>query len=155
MNSKSFSYPELTRLLDHELLQEPMNLTGLKEDQCYTFLRMMEIIRRVEQKLALSRRDGLIGGPVHLGVGQEAVAVGVSAHLRNTDRVFGAHRSHSHLLSLGASIHQLFAEVLGKDTGVSKGMGGSMHLWGQAHGFYGSVPIVSGTVPLAVGNYWH
>jgi pyruvate dehydrogenase E1 component alpha subunit len=108
-------------------------------------------IRMVEQHLAAQRRDGQIGGPVHLGVGQEAVAVGVSQHLRPSDRVFGAHRSHSHLLALGSGIHGLFAEVLGKDTGLSRGMGGSMHLWDEPHGFYGSVPIVAGTVSLAVG----
>jgi pyruvate dehydrogenase E1 component alpha subunit len=65
--------------------------------------------------------------------------------------VFGAHRSHSHLLALGSSIHGLFAEILGKETGLSRGMGGSMHLWDEPNGFYGSVPIVAGTVPLAVG----
>ena len=108
-------------------------------------------IRLAEQHLAAMRRDGLIGGPVHLGVGQEAVAVGVSQWLRSTDRVFGGHRSHSHLIALGGSLHGLFAEVLGKDTGLSRGMGGSMHLWDQPRGFYGSVPIVAGTVPLAVG----
>jgi pyruvate dehydrogenase E1 component alpha subunit len=52
---------------------------------------------------------------------------------------------------MGASLHGLFAEVLGKDTGLSRGMGGSMHLWDKPNGFYGSVPIVAGTVPLAVG----
>jgi pyruvate dehydrogenase E1 component alpha subunit len=65
--------------------------------------------------------------------------------------VFGAHRSHSHLLALGSSVQGLFAEVLGKRTGHSHGMGGSMHLWDQPKGFYGSVPIVAGTVSLAVG----
>ena len=75
----------------------------------------------------------------------------MAAELRKTDRVFGAHRSHSHVLSMGSSLHRLFAEILGKDTGLSRGMGGSMHLWDQPNGFYGSVPIVSGTVPLAVG----
>ena len=114
-------------------------------------LRMMLLIRQAERCLAAGRRDGLIGGPVHLGVGQEAVAVGVAAELRKSDRVFGAHRSHSHVLSMGASVHRLFAEILGKETGLSRGMGGSMHLWDQPNGFYGSVPIVSGTVPLAVG----
>lgn len=114
-------------------------------------LKMMLRIRLAERCLANGKRDGLIGGPVHLGVGQEAVAVAVAAELRKTDRVFGGHRSHSHVLSMGASLHRLFAEVLGKDTGLSRGMGGSMHLWDQPNGFYGSVPIVSGTVPLAVG----
>jgi len=111
----------------------------------------MLLIRKTEDKLALGRKDGMVGGPVHLGVGQEVIAVGVSQHLRKTDRVFGAHRSHSHLLALNPNPYRLFAEVLGKETGFSKGMGGSMHLYDQPNGFYGSVPIVAGTVPLAVG----
>ena len=114
-------------------------------------LSTMLLIRKTEQQLALGRKNGLIGGPVHLGVGQEAIAVGISQNLRKTDRVFGAHRSHSHLLALNPDFYRLFAEVLGKETGFSKGMGGSMHLYDQPNGFYGSVPIVAGTVSLAVG----
>ena len=111
----------------------------------------MLTIRKTEQQLALAKKNGLIGGPVHLGVGQEAIAVGISQNLKKTDRVFGNHRSHSHLLALNPDFYKLFAEVLGKETGFSKGMGGSMHLIDQSNGFYGSTPIVAGTVPLAVG----
>jgi len=114
-------------------------------------LSIMLLIRKTEQQLALGKKNNLIGGPVHLGAGQEAIAVGVSQNLRKTDRVFGAHRSHSHLLALNPNFYRLFAEVLGKETGFSKGMGGSMHLYDQPNGFYGSVPIVAGTVALAVG----
>jgi TPP-dependent pyruvate/acetoin dehydrogenase alpha subunit len=115
------------------------------------YLKSMITIRKVEHRLALGRKNGIIGGPVHLGAGQEAIAVGISSTLQSTDRVFGAHRSHSHLLALNPDYYKLFAEVLGRDTGFSRGMGGSMHLWDQSNGFYGSVPIVSGTVSLAVG----
>ena len=114
-------------------------------------LGLMLLIRKTEQKLAWGRKNGLIGGPVHLGAGQEAIAVGISQNLKKTDRVFGGHRSHSHLLALNPDFYRLFAEVLGKKTGFSKGMGGSMHLYDQPNGFYGSVPIVAGTVSLAVG----
>lgn len=138
-------------LVDPTQFQDPIDIGSRTTEDLVGYLQSMLRIRKVEQKLAVMRRDGVIGGPVHLGVGQEAVAVGVSAHLRKSDRVFGAHRSHSHLLALGSSIRGLFAEVLGKDTGLSRGMGGSMHLWDQPNGFFGSVPIVSGTVPLAVG----
>ncbi len=131
--------------------QEPLDLAGHDSQVLIDAFTSMMRIRLVEQKLARMRQVGAIGGPVHLGVGQEAVAVGVSHHLRSSDRVFGAHRSHSHALALGASVEGLFAEVLGRDTGLSRGMGGSMHLWDQPNGFYGSVPIVAGTVPLAVG----
>jgi TPP-dependent pyruvate/acetoin dehydrogenase alpha subunit len=131
--------------------QEPINISGCNKSILLNQLKIMMRIRLAERKIAEGRRDRLIGGPVHLGVGQEAVAVGVAAELRKADRVFGAHRSHSHVLSMGSSLHRLFAEILGKKTGLSKGMGGSMHLWDQPNGFYGAVPIVSGTVPLAVG----
>ena len=130
---------------------KPIELTTSDSVVLQKYLESMMRIRIVERKIADGRRDGLVGGPVHLGVGQEAVAVGVSKWLVSSDRVFGAHRSHSHLLALGSSVYGLFAEVLGRDTGLSRGMGGSMHLWDQPRGFYGSVPIVSGTVPLAVG----
>lgn len=142
---------DFKKLVDPSIASVPIDLSDFSSSSCVTFLAEMLKIRIVERKLAEAKRDGLIGGPVHLGVGQEAVAVGVSAHLRKTDRVFGAHRSHSHVLALGSKIEKLFSEILGKDTGLSKGMGGSMHLWDQPNGFFGSVPIVAGTIPLAVG----
>lgn len=131
--------------------QGGVDVSDIDIEELLRSLEMMFRIRLAEHCMAKGRRDGLIGGPVHLGVGQEAVAVGVATELRKTDRVFGAHRSHSHVLSLGADLRGLFAEVLGRDTGLSRGMGGSMHLWDQPNGFYGSVPIVAGVVPLAVG----
>jgi TPP-dependent pyruvate/acetoin dehydrogenase alpha subunit len=141
----------LGSLVSSGQFQGALDLRPIEGSGCRLALAAMMRIRAAENRLALARRDGLIGGPVHLGVGQEAIAVGVSMSLRSTDRVFGAHRSHSHLLALGSSVYRLFAEVLGKDTGHSRGMGGSMHLWDQPRGFYGSVPIVAGTVALAVG----
>ena len=111
----------------------------------------MSVIRAAEIKIAEAKKNGLIKGPVHLGVGQEAIAVGVSKNLQDTDRIFGAHRSHSHILGVDNDLHKLFAEVLGKNTGFSSGMGGSMHLVSKSKGFLGSVPIVAGTVPLALG----
>ena len=148
---KSSASFNLNDLADPAQYQQMLNIGGRDTICLKRMLESMIRIRIAERKLAEGRKNGSIGGPVHLGVGQEAVAVGLSMHLRSTDRIFGAHRSHSHLLALGSSVHGLFAEVLGRATGLSRGMGGSMHLWDQPHGFYGSVPIVSGTVPLAVG----
>ncbi len=128
-----------------------LHLGSTNPVQLELYLTRMMLIRSVERQLAQARRDGLVGGPVHLGVGQEAVAVGMSSALRSSDRVFGAHRSHSHLLALGSDVRKLFSEVLARQTGHCRGMGGSMHLWDQSVGFYGSVPIVAGTVALAVG----
>lgn len=141
----------LEKLSNPQSYHAPIDIDNKDAELLITQLSSMLLIRRAEQHIADMRRDGLIGGPVHLSVGQEAIAVGVSSALKKTDRVFGAHRSHSHLLALGSSLHGLFAEVLGKETGHSHGMGGSMHLHDQQNGFYGSVPIVAGTVSLAVG----
>ncbi len=77
--------------------------------------------------------------------------MGVAQHVREGDRVFGAHRSHGHFLALGAPVESLLAEVLGKESGCSRGMGGSMHLRDVEHHFWGSVPIVGATIPIAVG----
>ncbi len=151
MNQQAFGENNLGSLAEPSKHHGPIVIDGYAEKELVEYLKSMTLIRKVEQQLALGRKDGFIGGPVHLGAGQEAIAVGVSASLQKTDRVFGAHRSHSHLLALNPNFYKLFAEVLGKDTGFSKGMGGSMHLWDQPSGFYGSVPIVSGTVALAVG----
>lgn len=151
MVSSERSY-QLDILTDPTKCHEAININGCGREELVGFIKLMITIRKVEQKLAAGRRDGLIGGPVHLGVGQEAIAVGVSESLTHKDRIFGAHRSHSHLLALNPDPYKLFAEVLGRKTGFSRGMGGSMHLWDQPSGFYGSVPIVSGTVSLAVGS---
>ena len=142
---------DLKELSNPEKYHDSISINNQNTDTLKNMLRAMFLIRKTEQQLALGRKNGLIGGPVHLGVGQEAIAVGISQNLRKTDRVFSAHRSHSHLLALNPNFYKLFAEVLGKETGFSKGMGGSMHLYDQSNGFYGSVPIVAGTVSLAVG----
>jgi TPP-dependent pyruvate/acetoin dehydrogenase alpha subunit len=145
------NYIKLGQLAVANSYQDALHLDDESVAELQLFLSKMILIRTVERRLAKGRRDGLVGGPVHLGVGQEAVAVGMSSALRASDRVFGAHRSHSHLLALGSDVRKLFAEVLARQTGHSRGMGGSMHLWDQPVGFYGSVPIVAGTVSLAVG----
>lgn len=142
---------DLQGLADASQHHEPLDIRGAAPDTLRRYVSSMTTIRMAEQHLAEMRKQGHIGGPVHLGVGQEAVAVGVTASLRATDRVFGTHRSHSHVLALGTELRGLFAEVLGKSTGLSRGMGGSMHLWDGPRGFMGSAPIVGGTVPLAVG----
>ena len=144
---KTLDFSSLKRINFNEKLK----VTLESKEELTNSLIMMLKIRFVENKLAQMRKDGFIGGPVHLGAGQEAIAVGVSKYLRKTDRIFSGHRSHAHLLAMGSDPRKLFAEVLGKRTGFTKGMGGSMHLWDQPNGFYGSVPIVAGTVSLAVG----
>ena len=131
---------DLKELPDPQKYNDPISINDKSFDLLKRMLSAMLLIRKTEQQLALGRKNGVIGGPVHLGAGQEAIAVGISQNLKKTDRVFGAHRSHSHLLALNPDFYKLFAEVLGKETGFSKGMGGSMHLYDQPNGFYGSAP---------------
>src|SRR5690349_6915600 len=89
---------------DPTRFHEDLDISGWDTAPLVHFLESMIRIRSAEGKLAHGRKEGVIGGPVHLGVGQEAVAVGVSHVLRPADRIFGAHRSHSHLLALGSSV---------------------------------------------------
>ncbi len=142
---------ELGDLANPRCYTEPLDIGGCDPVLLRAQLRMMLLIRRVEEKIGDMLAAQKIPTPCHLGIGQEAIAVGVSEYLRPTDRVFGAHRSHAHFLALGGEVTALMAEILGRDAGCSRGMGGSMHLWGGSVGFFGSVPIVAGTVPLAVG----
>lgn len=134
-----------TKLTDAlELRNEPTNaLLG-------SLSKMLEI-RFAEETIGDLVVSGEAKCPCHLAIGQEAIPVGVSRSLRSTDRVFGNHRSHAQYLALGGDLRKLMAEILGRDTGASRGMGGSMHLYAGERGFLGSVPIVAGTVPFAVG----
>lgn len=129
----------------------PLKTKDFSLDEMMNLLRSMIQIRLVEEEIANLVTSNKAKCPCHLGIGQEAIPVGISMYLKKTDRVFGAHRSHGHYLALGGSSYQLLAEVLGKETGCSKGMGGSMHIVDRDNGFAGSVPIVAGTIPLAVG----
>lgn len=152
----SMKQPELAakdtlgRLADATALHEPIVL-GDDAARFVPVVEMMLTIRRAEERIADRVGDGTVRCPCHLAIGQEAAAVGVAKNLRASDRAFGAHRSHAHFLSMGGSLRGLFAEVLGKDAGVSRGMGGSMHIVARERGFYGSVPIVGATIPIAVG----
>lgn len=109
-------------------------------------------MRRIEEKIAelLSGEPEIIC-PVHLYIGQEAVAAGVCAHLRKEDYVFSTHRSHGHYLAKGGDIRALVAELYGRVTGCSRGRGGSMHVASPNIGLPGSSAIVAGTIPLAIG----
>jgi pyruvate dehydrogenase E1 component alpha subunit len=89
--------------------------------------------------------------PVHLSIGQEAVAVGTCAALTASDEALSGHRSHAHYLAKGGSLPRMIAEMMGKAEGCASGLGGSMHLIDRSCGFRGAVPIVGSTIPIAVG----
>ncbi|CUS35108.1 Pyruvate dehydrogenase (Lipoamide) [Candidatus Nitrospira nitrosa] len=111
-------------------------------------------IRRVEEALATRYAEQMMRCPMHLCIGQEAIAVGVCAALRKEDKVFSNHRAHGHYLAKGGDLSAMVAELYGRVTGCCGGRGGSMHLVDLDVGFMGATPIVGGTVPLAVGSAW-
>ena len=108
-------------------------------------------IRFCEESFVEPILNGEVRCPVHLYSGQEAIAVGVCAALSRKDYVFGTHRSHGHYLAKGGEMKELVAEIFCKEAGCSRGRGGSMHIIDPKRGMMGSVPIVAGTIPLAVG----
>ena len=114
-------------------------------------LREMLLIRRFEEKAAEAYALGKIGGFCHLYIGQEAVAVGVSAALKPDDYVIGSYREHGQALVRGISARAAMAELFGKATGCSGGKGGSMHLFDAGKRFMGGHGIVGGHLPLAAG----
>lgn len=113
--------------------------------------RMMLRIRLCEESLVEPILKGEIKTPCHLYSGQEAVASGIGAALDPEDYIFGNHRSHGHYLAKGGDMAAMIAEIYGKETGCSGGRGGSMHLISPENGVLGIVPIVSGTISLALG----
>src|SRR5438128_2722444 len=114
-------------------------------------LRQMLLIRRFEEKAAEAYALGKIGGFCHLYIGQEAVAVGSLAALREDDYVISSYREHGQALARGVPANALMAELFGKATGCSKGKGGSMHLFDAGRRFMGGHGIVGGHIPLAAG----
>ncbi len=118
------------------------------------FWKSMLRIRRIEEAVAQRYHEQEMRCPVHLSIGQEAVAVGVCAALSDDDIVYSGHRSHAHYLAKGGDLTALIAELYGKASGCSGGRGGSMHIVDHKIGFWGATPIVAGTVPIAVGAAW-
>jgi len=115
-------------------------------------LRQMIFIRRFEEASEREFRKGKIGGYLHVYIGQEAVASGIITALKKDDIVFTGYRDHAQALLLGSDPNRVMAELFGKATGVSKGKGGSMHLFDAEHGFYGGYGIVGGHLTLAAGS---
>ena len=114
-------------------------------------LRQMILVRRFEEATEREFRRGKIGGYLHVYIGQEAVASGIISALRKGDILFTGYRDHAHALMLGSDPGRVMAELFGKSTGISKGKGGSMHLFDVEHGFYGGYGIVGGHLTLATG----
>jgi len=123
----------------------------MEKETLLDWYRQMVLGRRFEQKCAELYQLGKIGGFLHLYIGQEATAVGSIGARRPQDHIITAYRDHVHALVAGAEPKRLMAELLGKDTGVSRGKGGSMHLASVEHNYWGGYGIVGGHVPLGTG----
>src|SRR5205085_78296 len=114
-------------------------------------LWLMLLIRRFEERASQQYQAQKIGGFCHLYIGQEAVVTGAVATTRFDDYVITAYRDHAHALARGTSANACMAELFGKDTGCSRGLGGSMHFFDKEHHMYGGHAIVGAHVPLACG----
>jgi len=114
--------------------------------------RTMQIIRQTEEELARCHQRGLVLGACHTYVGEEAIASGVCAHLTEHDVVFSTHRGHGHALAKGAHPRELMAELFGRETGLSRGRGGSMHLFSPEIGMMGTSGIVGPCILQACGG---
>lgn len=114
-------------------------------------LRRMLLIRCMEERLGELVKNGDISGGVHLYIGQEAVATGICAHLTDEDWIASTHRGHGHFLAKGGDPHAMAAEILGRETGICHGKGGSMHVADFSRGILGANGIVGGGVGIALG----
>ena len=129
----------------------PLTRPSADLDRLAILYRQMFLIRRIEEEAARGYAQGKIGGFLHLYIGQEAVGVGAIAALKSSDYVVTTYRDHGIALAKGMSAKALMAELYGKKTGCSQGLGGSMHLFDREHNMLGGYGIVGGHIPLAAG----
>jgi pyruvate dehydrogenase E1 component alpha subunit len=127
-------------------------MNTLSRDTLIELYRTMLRIRLFEEKVVELYPAQEMMTPVHLYIGQEAIATGVVSNLKKKDYVFSNHRSHGHCIAKGTGFKSIMAELYGKKTGCSGGKGGSMHLVDVERGILGTSAIVGGTIPMAVGT---
>jgi acetoin:2,6-dichlorophenolindophenol oxidoreductase subunit alpha len=109
-------------------------------------------IRLFEEQVGALARSDEAYGLIHLSVGQEGIAAAVCTQLRDDDPVYSGHRAHGHAIAKGAPLDRTMAELLGRDDGLCRGLGGSMHLVDVEHGFMGATGVVGGNIPIALGS---
>lgn len=125
--------------------------TNVSGDELKHYYREMLLIRRFEEKAGQLYGMGLIGGFCHLYIGQEAVVVGLEAAAEEGDKRITSYRDHGHMLACGMDPGGVMAELTGREGGLSKGKGGSMHMFSKEKHFYGGHGIVAAQVPLGAG----
>jgi len=130
-----------------------VTVTGQASTDLADYQRLA-FLRAFGEKVDSLYRQGLVHGPVHLGLGQEAIAIGGASVLRPGDYSLGTYRGHAHALARGAPPGAILAELLGRAGGICDGKGGSMHITSAADGYYGSYAIVGAHLPVACGLAW-
>jgi pyruvate dehydrogenase E1 component alpha subunit len=120
--------------------------------QALRLLATMWRIRLFEERVGELARADEAHGLIHLSVGQEGIAAAVCSQLRDDDAVYSGHRAHGHAIAKGAPLDRVMAELMGRDGGLCRGLGGSMHLVDVEHGFMGATGVVGGNVPIALGS---
>jgi len=130
---------------------EAKTVEGFKRDELVSIYEDMVLIRRFEERIDDLFAEGLLTGTCHLGIGQEAAAVGAARGLRPDDWMTSTHRGHGHFLAKGADEKLVMAEMFGKAAGYSGGRGGSQHMACLALGFLGSNGITGGGIPIGTG----
>ncbi|HST25082.1 MAG TPA: thiamine pyrophosphate-dependent enzyme [Gaiellaceae bacterium] len=130
---------------------EPRRKGGASQQKLRGFYREMLLIRRFEEKVEERFRAGELSGFLHVAIGQEAVAVGVTQAMADGDVFASTHRAHAHALARGMHPNALMAELYGKTEGCSHGYGGSMHLYDVEIGFLGANAVVGGGLPAITG----
>ena len=133
--------------MDSNLSKEPQ----LNTKSAHKIYEMMLLLRRFEEKAGQLYGMGLIGGFCHLYIGQEAVAIGIAEVLKKGDSVITSYRDHGMMLAMNTDPRTIMAELFGKETGCSKGKGGSMHMFDVENGFFGGHGIVGAQVPIGTG----
>jgi pyruvate dehydrogenase E1 component alpha subunit len=129
----------------------PAVLRNMSEAAWRDALRKMILVRRFEESAEQAYMRGLIHGTMHLSIGQEASAIGMTMLLNDDDYITSTHRGHGHCIGKGADPKRMFAEFFGKETGYCRGRGGSMHIADVSRGNLGANGIVAGGLPIAVG----
>ena len=129
----------------------PANTSDLTDQQLLGFYRQMVLIRRFEERAARAYTEAQVGGYCHLNLGEEATVVGLMAAMNPLDYVFTNYREHGYAIARGIDPARVMAELYGRADGVSRGWGGSMHMFDIDSRFMGGYGIVGGQVPLATG----
>lgn len=128
-----------------------MARAGIPKNKIIELYKLVRLMRQLELEIESEYHKDEMKTPIHLCVGQEAIAAAVAANLRKNDRVFSNHRGHGHYAARGGDLKKMIAELYGRQTGCSCGRGGSMHLVDTSVGLMGSTSIVAGGIPIAVG----